>query len=84
MPFNQTGRISRAIDAVAGKPFRLADYFSGLLNPIEMAFAKLKALIRKAAARTYDQLWKAVGQVCDLFKEEECYNFFKAAGYETE
>ena len=27
--------------------------------------------------------WKAVGHVCDLFKEEECYNFFKAAGYET-
>ena len=50
---------------------------------IEMAFAKLKTLIRKAAARTYDQLWQAVGHVCDLFKEEECYNFFKAAGYET-
>jgi transposase len=58
--------------------------YSPDLNPIEMAFAKLKTLIRKAAARTYDQLWKAVGQVCDLFKEEECYNFFKAAGYETE
>ena len=51
---------------------------------IEMAFAKLKALIRKAAARTYDQLWQAVGHVCDLIKEEECYNFFKAAGYETD
>ena len=50
---------------------------------IEMAFAKLKALIRKAAARSYDQLWKAVGHVCDLFKEQECYNFFKAAGYKT-
>jgi transposase len=58
--------------------------YSPDLNPIEMAFAKLKALIRKAAARTYDQLWKAVGHVCDLFKEEECYNFFKAAGYETD
>ena len=67
------------------------------LNPIEiirafsrtngvhaLIFAKLKALIRKAAARTYDQIWKAVGQVCDLFKEEECYNFFKAAGYQTD
>ena len=51
------------------------------LNPIEMAFAKLKTLIRKAAARTYDQLWKAVGHVCDIFKDEECY---KAAGYETD
>ena len=53
-------------------------------NPIEMAFAKLKTLIRKAAARTCDQLCKAVGKICNLFKEEECYNFFKAAGYATD
>lgn len=58
--------------------------YSPDLNPIEIAFAKRKALIRKAAARTYDQLWKAVGHVCDLFKDEDCYNFFKAAGYETD
>ena len=58
--------------------------YSPDLNPIEMAFAKLKALIRKAAARTYDQLWAAVGQVCDLFSDEECYNYFKAAGYEVD
>ena len=51
---------------------------------IEMAFSKLKALIRKAAARTYDALWQAVGHVCNLFSDEECYNFFKAAGYETD
>ena len=36
------------------------------LNPIEMAFARLKALIRRAAARTYDELWRAVGHVCNL------------------
>ena len=58
--------------------------YSRDLNPLEMAFAKLKALIAKAAARPYDQLWKAVGHVCDLFKQEECHNVFKAAGYETE
>lgn len=58
--------------------------YSPDLNPIEMAFSKLKALIRKAAARTYDQLWAAVGHVCALFTEEECYNYFKAAGYETD
>ena len=57
--------------------------YSPDLNPIEMAFSKLKALIRKPAARTYDDLWQAVGRVCDLFSEEECYNFFKAAGYEA-
>ncbi len=58
--------------------------YSPDLNPIEMAFAKLKALIRRAAARTYDDLWRTVGHVCDLFTEEECFNFFKAAGYETD
>lgn len=51
---------------------------------IEMAFAKLKALIRRAVARTYDDLWRAVGHVCELFTDEKCYNFFKAAGYETD
>ena len=49
-----------------------------------MAFSKLKALLRKAAARTYDELWQAVGRVCNLFTDEECYNFFRAAGYETD
>ena len=53
-------------------------------NPIEMAFAKLKTLLRKAAARTCDQLWKAVGHVCDLFTENECLNYFIAAGYKPE
>lgn len=57
--------------------------YSPDLNPIEMAFSKLKTLIRKAAARSYDALWQAVGQVCNIFTDEECYNFFKAAGYET-
>jgi transposase len=58
--------------------------YSPDLNPIEMAFAKLKALLRKAAARTYDDLWKAVGHVCDLFTENECLNYFIAAGYKPE
>ena len=55
--------------------------YSPDLNPIEMAFAKLKALLRKARARSYDTLWQAVGNICQLFTEEECFNFFKAAGY---
>ena len=49
-----------------------------------MAFAKLKALLRKAAARTYDDLWKAVDAVCDLFTEDECFNYFIAAGYKPD
>ena len=58
--------------------------YSPDLNPIEMAFSKLKTLIRKAAARSYDALWQAAGHVCDLFSNEECYNYFNAAGYETD
>lgn len=54
------------------------------LNPIEMAFATLKALLRKAAARTCEALWNAVGAVCDLFTEDECLNYFIAAGYKPE
>lgn len=66
-----------------GAAFLFLPPYSPDLNPIEMAFSKLKALIRKAAARTYDALWDAVGNVCDLFSDEECFNFFKAAGYKT-
>ncbi|MBS3978445.1 MAG: transposase, partial [Rhodobacteraceae bacterium] len=55
--------------------------YSPDLNPIEMAFSKLKTLIRKVAARTYDALWKQVGKVCDLFLPQECKNYFRAAGY---
>ncbi len=71
--------------------------YSPDLNPIEiirgrtrtngvhpLKFAKLKTLIRKAAARTCDALWKAVGNVCNLFTEQECSNFFQAAGYEAD
>ena len=58
--------------------------YSPDLNPIEMAFSTLKTLIRKAAARSYDALWQAAGHVCDLFSDAECYNYFNAAGYETD
>ncbi len=55
--------------------------YSPDLNPIEMAFSKLKAHLRAAAARTYEELWQAIGNICDLFARHECWNFFKAAGY---
>jgi transposase len=51
------------------------------LNPIEMAFSKLKAHLRAATARTIDDLWKAIGSICALFTPEECSNYFSAAGY---
>ena len=55
--------------------------YSPDLNPIEMAFAKLKALLRARAERTIDALWRAIGQICDLFQPDECKNYFTAAGY---
>ena len=54
------------------------------LNPIEMAFAKLKTLLRKAKARTADDLWRALGDICALFEPDECWNYLKAAGYVAE
>ena len=55
--------------------------YSPDLNPIEMAFAKFKAHLRKAAARTFDALIEVIGDICGLYKPHECWNYFKAAGY---
>ena len=56
--------------------------YSPDLNPIEMAFSKLKAHLPKTGARTIDALWKATGKICDQYTPQECLNYFKAAGYE--
>jgi transposase len=55
--------------------------YSPDLNPIKMAFSKLKENLRATAARTIDDLWKAIGNICKLFSKEECSNYFTAAGY---
>lgn len=55
--------------------------YSPDLNLIEMAFSKLKALLRKTAARTIEDLCKAIGDICKLHSPEECANYFNAAGY---
>ena len=55
--------------------------YSPDLNPIEMAFSKLKALLRGAGARTFDQLLHALGDICDLFTPQECWNYLRHAGY---
>ncbi len=55
--------------------------YSPDFNPIEQVFAKLKALLRKAAARTVDALWVAIGQLLDRFPAAECVNYFRNAGY---
>ncbi len=55
--------------------------YSPDLNPIEMAFAKLKAHLRGRAVRTIDSLWRAIGDITRLYSPQECKNYFKAAGY---
>ena len=73
----------RAAKALAerGAWFLFLPKYSPDLNPIEQAFAKLKTLLRKAKARTYDALWRAVGDICSLFDPQECWNYLKDAGY---
>ncbi len=58
--------------------------YSPDLNPIEMAFSKLKAHLRRMAARTFEALIDAVGDICELFEPQECENYFKAAKYVAE
>lgn len=58
--------------------------YSPDLNPIEMAFSKLKALLRKAAARTVDELWSIVADCLPAFTAEECRHYFEAAGYDPD
>ncbi|TWD55463.1 transposase [Agrobacterium vitis] len=55
--------------------------YSPDLNPIEIAFSKIKAHLRAAAAITFDALSNTLGSICNLFNRNECFNFFKAAGY---
>ena len=45
-----------------------------------MAFSKLKAHLRRIGARTIDALWRAIGDIC-VYPEQECWNYFKDAGY---
>lgn len=75
--------VREAIDA-AGARLRFLPPYSPDFNPIENAFAKLKALLRKAGARTRDALWAAVGTALEAFTPSECRNYFSAAGYEPE
>ena len=53
-------------------------------NQIENAFAKLKALLRRAAARSVEGPWSAIGAAVDAFSPRECANYFAAAGYDTD
>jgi transposase len=66
----------------AGASFLYLPSYSPDLNPIEQLFAKLKALLRKAAARTRDTLWSTIGLLLDTFSPSECQNYLTNCGYE--
>ena len=72
--------IAEAIRAVGASLLYLPPY-SPDLNPIEQAFAKLKALLRKAAARTRDALWDTIGRLLDEFQPAECDSYLLNCGY---
>ncbi|WP_457093913.1 IS630 family transposase [Microvirga sp. P5_D2] len=83
LPPHKSAAVRALVEATGAKLMRLPPY-SPDFNPIENAFAKLKALLRKAAARTKEVLWQTIGELLDEFSPEECANYFRAAGYEPE
>ena len=72
--------IREAIEA-RGAELRYLPPYSPDLNPIEQLFAKLKALLRKAAERSLEGLWSRIGELLGLFPPSECANYFRNAGY---
>jgi transposase len=83
LPAHKGDAVRQAIEATGAALVFLPPY-SPDFNPIENAFAKLKALLRKAAERTVEGLWRAIATILEAFTPEECKNYFKAAGYEPE
>jgi transposase len=73
----------RAMIEAQGATLRFLPACSPNLNPIEMAFANLKTLLRKAAERTLYGLRNAIGRIVDLVTPYECANYFSAAGYDA-
>jgi len=81
--FHKSQKVEQLIKSRGAWVLFLPSY-SPDLNPIELAFSKLKALLRKMAARSFDAISDALGKICDLYTTKECQNYFKAAGYEAD
>lgn len=76
-------RVRQLIEAAGAELLFLPPY-SPDFNPIENAFAKMKALLRKAAERSVEGLSAAIGRIVEMFTPQECANYFAAAGYDPE
>jgi transposase len=83
LPAQRAAGVREAIEA-AGATLCFLTPYSPDFNPIEMTFSKLKAFLRKAAARTIDDLWTAVANALATITPRDCANCFAAAGYEPE
>ena len=82
LPAHKVYGVRQAIEAV-GATLRYLSPYSPDFNPIEMAFAKLKALLRAAAARAIPDLWQAIPDALRRFTPQECANYLAAAGYDA-
>jgi transposase len=83
LPAHKVAGVRTAIEAT-GARMQLLPPYSPDFNPIENAFAKLKALLRRAAARTIPDLWDAIRDALPQFTPDECANYFTTCGYEPE
>jgi transposase len=83
LPAHKPTAVRHAIEAT-GAELRFLPPYSPDFNPIEMAFSKLKAFLKKHAARTVDDLWDTIARGIDTFTPNQCQNYFTAAGYDRE
>jgi transposase len=74
----------RDLIEAAGATLRFLPPYSPDFNPIEKAFSRLKAMLRKAGERTVSGLWDLIGRLVDIFQPNECANYFTSCGYEPE
>lgn len=74
----------RELIEAAGASLLFLPPYSPDFNPIEKAFSRLKAMLRKAAERTVSGLWALIGKLVDLFQPNECANYFSSCGYDPD
>ena len=83
LPAHKVGAI-RTMSEYAGVRLLYLPPYSPDFNPIEMAFSKLKAMLRKASARTINELWLVIAEGIGKFPVKDCRNYFAAAGYDLD
>lgn len=83
LPAHKVAGVRQAIEAAGAVLLYLPPY-SPDFNPIELAFSKLKALLRKSAARNIPELWDAIASAINKISKTECKNFFAADGYKSD